>query len=238
MGVVENVARLSRVTLGQQVYEDLRELLAAGQAAPGDKFTLRGLAEAIGTSPMPIREAVSRLVAENALEVLPNRAIRVPIMTRERFAELKVIRMEIEGLAAETAAARIQPNEIEEALAHHEVFTTESRKSEPDGAVALKANKDLHFVIYRAARMPQLLQIIANLWLQVGPVINLDLRASGRRLHAVEAHKHHARLIKAMRTNDGPAARQALADDIRTAAEFILNSDRLPPNGIDRGEGK
>jgi DNA-binding GntR family transcriptional regulator len=76
--------------------------------------------------------------------------------------------------------------------------------------------------------MPHLLQMIESLWLQVGPVINLDLRASGRRLHAVEAHKHHARLIEALRRGDGAAARKAIGDDIRTAAEFILAGDGLP----------
>lgn len=227
MGVVEKVARLSRMTLGEQIYQDLRELILAGQIAPGEKFTLRGLAEAMGTSSMPVREAVSRLSAENALEILPNRTIRVPIMTRERFMELKIIRMEIEGLAAEVATTRAEASDLTEIAEYHDVFAEESRKPNPDGALALKANKNFHFAIYRAARMPQLLQIIEGLWLQVGPVINLDLRASGRRLHAVEAHKHHARLIEAMRVRDPKAARQALANDISSAAEFILAGKRL-----------
>ena len=59
-------------------------------------------------------------------------------------------------------------------------------------------------------------------------MINLDLRASGRRLKEVEAHKHHARLIAALRAGDGAAARQALADDIRAAADFILATGNLP----------
>lgn len=228
MSIVEKVSRIPRVTLGEQVYQDLRELLLAGQMAPGEKFTLRGMAEAMGTSPMPVREAVGRLAAEYALEILPNRAIRVPVMTRPRFIELRIIRMDVEGLAAEMAAANAEPAEIEEAAKHQEIFAAESAKDQPDGAVALKANKDLHFAIYRSARMPHLLQMIESLWLQVGPVINLDLRASGRRLHAVEAHKHHARLIEALRRRDGAAARKAIGDDIRTAAEFILAGDGLP----------
>lgn len=228
MSVVEKVARVTRVTLGDRVYGDLRELLIAGQVAPGEKFALRALAEALGTSPMPVRVAVSRLAAEGALEVLPNRAIRVPLMTRERFEELRTIRMEIEGLAAQTAAERATMQEIEEIAGHQERFAAEARRPAPDGAVAMRENKDLHFGVYRAARMPQLLQIIESLWLQIGPVLNLDLRADGRRLHVVEAHKHHASLVAALRARDGAAARRALAEDIRTAAEFILSTGRLP----------
>jgi len=227
-GLADKVARVSRVTLSEVVYRDIRELLLAGQVAPGEKFTLRGLAEAVGTSPMPVREAVGRLSAEGALEILPNRAIRVPIMTRERFEELTIIRAEIEGLAAQFAAERASPEEISAACGFHAQFAAESAEADPDGAVALRLNKDLHFAVYKAAHMPNLLQIIDGLWLQVGPVINLDLRASGRRLKEVEAHKHHARLILALRDGDGAAARQALADDIRAAADFILATGDLP----------
>ena len=236
-GLADKVARVSRVTLSEVVYRDIRELLLAGQVAPGEKFTLRGLAEAVGTSPMPVREAVGRLSAEGALEILPNRAIRVPIMTRERFEELTIIRAEIEGLAAQFAAERASPEEISAACGFHAQFAAESAEADPDGAVALRLNKDLHFAVYKAAHMPNLLQIIDGLWLQVGPVINLDLRASGAMprtwsecscVKEVEAHKHHARLILALRAGDGAAARQALADDIRAAADFILATGDLP----------
>lgn len=228
MSVVGKISRVSRVTLGERVYQDLRELLLAGQVAPGEKFTLRGLAEAIGVSPMPVREAVGRLAAEGALEVMPNRAIRVPIMTRDGFIELRTIRIELEGLAAELAAARANDQEIERIAGHQLLFAEESVKEEPDGAVAIRANKDLHFEVYRAARMPRLLQLIESLWLQIGPVLNLDLRASGRRLREVEAHKHHAQLVEALRRRDGPAARAALVADICSAAEFILARGALP----------
>lgn len=228
MSLVEKMPRLARVTLGDHVYRDLRELLLAGQVAPGEKFTLRGLADAIGVSAMPVRQAVGRLAAEGALEVTPNRAIRVPVMTRSGFEDLRTIRSENEGLAAELAAARASAREIEEIAGHHALFAGESKRPQPDGAVAIRANKDFHFAIYRAARMPRLLQIIESLWLQAGPILNLDLRASGRRLHEVAAHEHHARLVEALRQRDGAGARRALVADIHSAAAFILANGQLP----------
>ena len=65
---------------------ELRDFLMVGGVQPGEKITLRELTSAFGTSLMPVREAVQRLAAEGALEVLPNRAIRVPLMTRARVA--------------------------------------------------------------------------------------------------------------------------------------------------------
>ena len=63
--------KIVRQTLSDQVYGDLKELLQAGEMEPGQRFTLRGLAAAIGTSAMPVREAVTRLAAEQALKCCP-----------------------------------------------------------------------------------------------------------------------------------------------------------------------
>lgn len=52
-----------------------------------------------GVSVMPVREAVNQLVAEQSLEVMPNRAVRVPVMTQEQFFEIRQIRIGIEGYA-------------------------------------------------------------------------------------------------------------------------------------------
>ncbi|KAG1244152.1 hypothetical protein G6F65_021971 [Rhizopus arrhizus] len=67
-----------RVTVADQIYQQTRQLLMSGAVPPGEKITLRGLAAALNTSPMPVREAVNKLVAEGALEMLPSRGLRVP----------------------------------------------------------------------------------------------------------------------------------------------------------------
>lgn len=222
------VGRIVRLTLADQVYGDLKELLLAGRAAPGERFTLRGLATAIGTSPMPVREAVSRLVAENALEVLPNRAVRVPLMPKARFAELRLIRASVEGLAAATAIVNGTAEELAEVERFADLFAAEREKRRPDGAAAMRHNKDLHFALYRAAHMPTLFQMIESLWLQVGPVLNLDFHASPKRLREGEAHIHHAALVGALKTRDTDAARAAVVADIWSAGDFILSRGVLP----------
>ena len=88
---------------------------------PGQRFTLRGLAAAIGTSAMPVREAVTRLAAEQALEVLPNRAIRVPLMTRERFRNCAPSACSWNA-AIEAAADKRDDNELAEIQRHEQEF--------------------------------------------------------------------------------------------------------------------
>lgn len=222
------MAKVVRLTLADSVYRDLKELLLAGRAAPGERFTLRGLAAAVGTSPMPVREAVSRLVAENALEVLPNRAVRVPLMPRARFEELRLIRVSLEGLAAARAAEIADADDLAEIVGFERAFAAEREKPRGDGAVAMAHNKDLHFALYRAARLPLLFGMIETLWLQIGPVLNLDFLAGPERLRQGEAHLHHAALVAALKRRDGEAARKALIDDIWSAGDFILSRGVLP----------
>ena len=79
------------LTLSAKVYQDLRELIISGQLQPGERLTLAGMAKALGTSAMPVREAIQKLAADDALELLPNKSVRVPVMTRTRFRELVTI---------------------------------------------------------------------------------------------------------------------------------------------------
>jgi len=216
------MAPITRRTLADQVYAELKDLLMTGQAAPGERLTLRGLAAVIGTSPMPIREAVRRLVAERALEMLPNRTLRVSKPGRARFAEITSIRCALEGLAAETAAVERTPSELAEIEHHYRVFVDASHRKRPDVALVIRANKSFHFAIYRAAHMPVLVEIIEGLWLQIGPVFNSDLKGTMRRLTEIDAHAHHARLLAGLRNADRHEAREGLIADIQSSARFIL----------------
>jgi DNA-binding GntR family transcriptional regulator len=223
-----STAPSSRGTLADRAHARLRDLLIAGQVAPGDRLSTRELASRFAMSPMPIRAAIERLVADGALEVRPQSGARVPLMTRARFVELRTIRVALEGMAAEHAAGRVTPRELAAIRAHHERFCKAARRPRPDAAVAIRANQRLHFAVYAAARMPALLAIIEGLWVQIGPVLNLDLRSGPHRLRALAAHEHHAHLVEALERRDGPGARRALVGDIESAAAYILSLGRLP----------
>jgi DNA-binding GntR family transcriptional regulator len=221
-------AAATRGTLADHAYEKLTDLLIAGQVAPGDRLSTRELAASFAMSPMPIRAAIERLVADGALEVRPQSGARVPLMTRARFVELRTIRVALEGMAAEHAATHATPRELAAIRAHHERFRRAARSRRPDAGVAIRANQRLHFAIYASARMPTLLTLIEGLWRKIGPVLNLDLRSGPQRLRALAAHEHHAHLVAALERRDGPAARRALLGDIESAADYILSLHRLP----------
>ena len=218
---------LSRGTLADRAYAKLADLLIAGQVVPGDRLSTRELAARFAMSPMPIRAAIERLVADGALEVRPQSGARVPLMTRARFVELRTIRVALEGMAAEHAAGEATPRELAAIRSHNARLCRAAARRHPDPGVAIRGNQRLHFAVYAAARMPTLLTLIAGLWLQIGPVLNFDLRSGPQRLRALAAHEHHALLVEALERRDGPAARRALVGDIESAADYILSLGRL-----------
>ncbi|MGE0312603.1 MAG: GntR family transcriptional regulator [Lautropia sp.] len=224
-------------TLGARVYEALRAALVGGAFSPGDKLSLRTIAERLGVSMQPVRQAVARLVADQALEVAPNRAVRVPVMSLARFEELTEIRVAIESFAARTAALRIGARSLAEVRRHDRAFRRQCRSRTPDVEAAVQANYGLHFATYRAAAMPSLMPIIEGLWLRIGPVLNLDMRESPRRLALGEAEACHAALVAALASRAAPAAGEAIEADIRTAARFIATRGILTRHDRPTTEG-
>jgi DNA-binding GntR family transcriptional regulator len=222
-----DLPQLERHTLSGTAYAALSDLLASGRLAPGDRLSLRQSAAALGVSVMPVREAVSRLVADGVLEVSPARAIRVPVMTAPEFRALADTRIAVEGIAAARAAALRTEAEHGSIRLAEAAFRAEAETAQPDRARAVQLNRDFHFAIYAACGLAPLQEIISRLWLKAGPVINLDLRAHPERLHQGFALRRHAEALAAIDAQDGSAAAAAIAADIREAAAFILSRGGL-----------
>ena len=94
--------------LHYEIYESLRLSIIMGDFVPGQVFSTRGIADRFGTSLMPARDAMKRLVAERGLELLPNRSFCIPKMSRQRFQELLQVRMYLESVLTERACAVLQ----------------------------------------------------------------------------------------------------------------------------------
>src|SRR4029077_4813637 len=155
------VSKLERETLHDRAYLELKKAIMSGAIRPGATITIRAMATALGTSPMPVREALRRLVAERALEMLPTRSVTLPLMTAERFDEISRLRIALEGLATEAGAQHLS----REALRRLQQAHTEMNRMKNVGEYLAK-NQEFHFTLYQAAGMPIALQMIESLWLQ------------------------------------------------------------------------
>ncbi|WP_395383524.1 GntR family transcriptional regulator [Mesorhizobium sp. UC22_110] len=102
----------SRSTIQDGVYRQLRHALMTGRFDPGQTLTIASLSDSFGTSHMPVREALRRLAAENALEVAANGSARIPATSRARLDDLCRARIAVESLATELAVPNITARDI------------------------------------------------------------------------------------------------------------------------------
>lgn len=208
-------------TLQEQVYEKLKSALLGGEFQPGQPLSLMALAKMVGTSRMPVRDALNQLVAEQALVKTPDRLIRVAPFTREICDEHIRIRMPLEGLAAQRVCRspeRLQLAQRLQAINERMLEAT----NENNIRKAVEANKEFHFSIYEESRYPQLLQMISHMWLRTGPFMaTAQRRPSGARQLFGTGFKFHNRVIAAITKADARAARYALSADIRTATYWL-----------------
>jgi DNA-binding GntR family transcriptional regulator len=213
--VLTVVEPVQRETLNDRVYGELRKLIVSGGFAPGVGLTLRALSAALGTSEMPVRDAIRRLVTEGGLEVLPNRKVAVPAISRADYADILQVRLLLEGEAAERAAASIGDAELAQLAALQDGLRAQKSPTKADIAAT---NQQFHYVIYGAAHSPLLLSMIESLWLRSGPTLHhLPIAMS-----QAEIIVQHDRVLAALRARDRQEARDALVADLRTGGERIL----------------
>jgi DNA-binding GntR family transcriptional regulator len=218
---------LNRANLAAQAYEQLRADLMAGCFEPGQKLKLRDIAATLGVSVTPVREALARLVSDQALVQDNHRSVRVPMLDRARFDELRELRLELEGWSAAQAARAATEADIAalEAI-HHQLLVARSTGSH---ANILLANQRFHLRLCAASGMPVLVRLIEALWLQCGPLMH------GMSCWPVERpvpHPHTA-IVAALQARDPDAARRALRQDIMMSTDAIwayLSSHAERPN--------
>jgi len=211
------VVPLNRETLQDRVYRRICDMILDGEIAPGRLVTIQSISEACGVSHMPVREALKRLTAANALTVVSGRSIGIPRLSRATLDDLRNVRLEIESLAAKWAVRHITDAEL--TRLEEECGRLEASNADGDGDVKsyLRANHAFHFSIYRASRSPRLVAVIENLWLQISPYFNLLRGTYGK------ANTYHQVMVDALRLRDEAKMEAALRADIEAAYRVLVN---------------
>src|ERR1700753_2094103 len=217
------LARIARETVQDRVYSVLRERLMRGGFEPGQKLKIAELATALGTSAMPIREALNRLAAERAIESMPNRSVRVPSLSKESLRDLMEARRAIEGLAVERAAENMDDDTL--ATLREFIVAQSETDAEHVSEGSAEQNRAFHFAIYRKSGSTVLVPIIESLWLQFGPY----RRVASERFDGREGRgtNFHMDMVEALARGDGSAARAALESDIGRAFELVMGDENL-----------
>jgi DNA-binding GntR family transcriptional regulator len=213
------IQQLEKATLQDRAYQEIKNALMRGRFSSGEVLTLRALAADLGTSIMPARDALQRLVAEKALTMLPNRSAQVPTTSLEEFEQITSIRVRLEGLAVEMATTNISDDEIDQL----EILNKRMQHAiqEQDPIQILESNMGIHFNVYQAAQAPFLLGIIETLWLRIGPLLMVPFRRLALATEMFnEGIDHHQIMINGLRKRNPEVASSALVSDILEAADW------------------
>lgn len=214
----ESLDKINYNALHNIAYNKIKGAIRDGRLRPGDTLRTRTLAKALGISSTPVRDALSRLIAQNVLDVDPrNRQAMVPELTREILEELYAVRLRIEPFGAELAAMNISETE----LAHVKKVLKELEELEKKGESpeSLDKSEEYFFSIYRSTGNMLLLHLIDNLWLRSSVILGLLLRP---RPADFSIRKERQGLVTALENRDPKAASHYLEQIITHTRDMVF----------------
>lgn len=164
-------SKLSKVNLNdykplrEVIFDTLREAIITGELKPGERLMEVKLAEKMGVSRTPVREAIRMLELEGLVDMLPRKGAHVAELSAKDIMDVLEVRASMDSLATRLAAERITDEEIKELRQIQVQFANYVEKNNLQGSI--KKDVEFHELIYRASRNDRLLQIANNLREQV-----------------------------------------------------------------------
>jgi DNA-binding GntR family transcriptional regulator len=226
-------------TLSDQAYQALRKDITTGLLEPGQKLTERALAERLGVSPTPVREALQRLEHERLIERDSVRAIRVAEPSMVRLHEFALIEAALRGTAARLAADRATAADIRGMLADCDQAEALAAQAGPDGwdesrvRDVLQVTRGFHQRVNQAARSQTLTDMIATVT-AFDFAFRLKRSAESHRDPASLQHSfaEHRSVVAAIESRDGDAADAIMRRHIASRASAYLDIASRAPESV------
>ena len=218
-------------SVAEQAYLSLRDDILAGRLAAGERLTEVTLAEALGISRTPVREAVKRLILEGFLIREPGQGLQVVTLTADEVEQIFEIRLRLESYAARRAARHATPAEIATLKTLADAMSAHT----PPGCGAdydaiSEANAAFHRQVMLAARSPRLGAML-SLAVNLGLVLRTYRMYSARDL--TRSSQHHHELVEAIAARAPDWAASVMAAHLQAAARVAIRPDSLaetPPD--------
>lgn len=200
-------------TKQQYVYDILREEIISNTLEPGTRLTFRALAQRMGVSEIPVREAVKQLEAEGLIRITPHTGIRVTELSTDEIREIAEIREALEPLAARLAAVRMNDDALESLDDILDKMAT--AVEEGDGERYGELNRVFHRTMYRASDNTRLYNLIVSLWDNVDRYRAVFRVVPG---HMERSLREHRLIVDALRARDAEGVYHAMALHRRNVA--------------------
>jgi DNA-binding GntR family transcriptional regulator len=196
-------------------YSQLKDLIVSGQLEPGERLVEAQIAEELGVSRTPVREALRRLLDEHLVSRDTTGALTVHRATQREIEDIYTIREVLDGLAARLAARRISETDL---LWMTETIETMREAAVDGSADVVTANLTFHDVLYGAAGNPRLTRMGQELRDFVRLFSREPLAVAAR---AAEIAEEHEAILEALREGDADRAEDASRAHVRSARENL-----------------
>lgn len=215
--------------LADEIAFRLQAAILDGEYPPGTHLQQDELRARFGVSRTPIREALRKLQAQHLVDLIPNKGATVRTPSRDDLSEVYVLRVELEGLAAELSAQHITPEDLAaldeaQAAMEHAVGQLEAHEVTPEGEGSFNrritvANEDFHRIIHEAAGNRRLRQYLVEL--QSFFPKDYIWRATSSEVSAISIEEHRA-IREALAAHDGATARRTMSEHIEHSGRLLL----------------
>jgi DNA-binding GntR family transcriptional regulator len=214
-------------TLADQAYQAIREEITTGRLEPAERVTERSLADRLGVSPTPIREALRRLEHERLVVRSDTRSITIASPSLAHLRDLSMIEAALRGVAARLAAERATERERAGIKAKFAEFDALPKRYSDDAKVrerALRLTRELHRLIDLAAHSDTLIDMI-----DTATAFDFTFRTRyAEQLYATgttirDRHEQHRAIVEAVVDGDPDKAERLMHDHIRTATETFAS---------------
>lgn len=204
-------------TLREVVADEIREMIRSGALQPGERLLEDRLAEQLGVSRNPVREAIRALENTGLVEVRPRRGAYVATLDPGRAAELLELRSALEGFAARLAASRRTPEQMAEIRRHFEAGREATKAN--DVVSAARAHRAFHLAIEAAAGNSYLGPAVEPLRAQTELVFSVLVDRRG-----LIGWTEHVEILDAIEAGDGDAASEAARKHMNSVLEDLRRS--------------
>ena len=220
--------KLSKINLNnymplrEVIFNSLREAIIIGELKPGERLMEVQLAEKMGVSRTPVREAIRKLELEGLVDMIPRKGAHVAELSVKDIMDVLEVRASLDGLATALAAERITDDELKELRHINSQFTTYIKRENLNGSI--KKDAEFHDIIYKASRNDKLISILNNLREQVQRfrVIYLKDYSSPKNLI-----KEHSDILEAVNSRNIETSRMVAKNHIMNQEQTILNSIKI-----------
>jgi DNA-binding GntR family transcriptional regulator len=208
-------------TAAERAYGILRNAVVGGALPPGTRLRADSLAQELGVSKTPVREALRKLEAEGLIVVEPRNGLIVKVLSEEQLIEMYYIREALEGMAARLAAENI--GQIELATMRGMLSDIEKLYADGDLKTMRVRIGDLLLVVFRASRSQRLYQLLKDLQDQVRQFAKSTLPFEDR---AAGSLNYCRELVSVIARRDGDEAERLARANRRLTLEFRLRVQR------------